>query len=63
MKKQKQICSVRTSMTLPSDFLKEVDKVRGDIPRSKYILRLLKKTYYNEHNEKWFIGSRISSCS
>jgi metal-responsive CopG/Arc/MetJ family transcriptional regulator len=60
MKKQKQIESVRTSITLPSDFLDKVDKARGDIPRSKYILNLLKNVYYNEHDAEWTIKQNFA---
>lgn len=47
----------RTSITLPIDFLKEVDKLRGDIPRSKYILKLLTNAYYSEHSAKWIFDN------
>jgi hypothetical protein len=35
-------------LSLPTAFLDQIDKARGDIPRSKYVLRLLEKNYGTE---------------
>jgi metal-responsive CopG/Arc/MetJ family transcriptional regulator len=32
-----------TGVTLPKDLIKKVDKIRGDVPRSRFIRRLLEK--------------------
>ena len=34
-----------TGISLPDEFLKEIDSERGDISRSRYLLRLLEKPY------------------
>jgi hypothetical protein len=38
-------------LSLPTAFLDQIDRVRGDIPRSKYVLRLLEKNYDAELSE------------
>jgi hypothetical protein len=35
-------------LTLPQKILEKIDKERGDINRSRYVLRLLEKAYKNE---------------
>jgi hypothetical protein len=42
-------------ISLPKEFMKRIDGERGDIPRSKYVLRILEKQYTIE--EKNAIGS------
>ena len=32
-------------MSLPKDLLKKIDTERGDIPRTRFILRVLEKAY------------------
>jgi len=34
-----------TGISLPNELVKKIDAERGDIPRSRYVLRLLEKTY------------------
>jgi hypothetical protein len=34
---------VITGISFPKQILKDLDRIRGDIPRSKYIVRLLEK--------------------
>jgi hypothetical protein len=34
-----------TSVSVPRRFLLEIDRQRGDIPRSRFFLRILEKTY------------------
>jgi metal-responsive CopG/Arc/MetJ family transcriptional regulator len=34
-----------TGISLPDELLKEIDSKRGDISRSRYMLRLLEKPY------------------
>ena len=33
------------SINLPDKLVKKIDKDRGDVPRSRFILRLLEKAY------------------
>jgi metal-responsive CopG/Arc/MetJ family transcriptional regulator len=33
------------SINLPETIVKKIDKERGDVPRSRFILRLLEKVY------------------
>jgi metal-responsive CopG/Arc/MetJ family transcriptional regulator len=35
------------SINLPEKLVKKIDRERGDIPRSRFILRLLEKVYTN----------------
>ena len=37
-------CTAR-GISLPIEIMKKIDSERGDIPRSKYILRILEKKY------------------
>jgi metal-responsive CopG/Arc/MetJ family transcriptional regulator len=32
-------------LTLPSDLVKKIDRIRGDVPRSRFIRRLIEKVY------------------
>jgi hypothetical protein len=34
-----------TGLSLPEEFLERIDNERGDIPRSRYILKLIAKGY------------------
>jgi len=36
---------ISTGLSLPRDFIKKIDEERGDIPRSRFIFRLLEKIY------------------
>ena len=40
---------IATGLSLPKDLKDQIDKERGDIPRSKYILRMLQR---NNHKVK-----------
>jgi len=37
--------NIATGISLPSDLIQKIDALRGDIPRSRFILRVLEKTY------------------
>lgn len=39
-------------ISLPPELVKKIDKERGDIPRSKWILRLLEEAYRLREKEK-----------
>lgn len=43
---------ISTGLSLPTDLMKKIDAERGDVPRSRFLLRLLEKTYSAENNEK-----------
>ncbi len=36
---------ISVGISLPTEFLKQIDEERGDIPRSRYITKLLKTLY------------------
>jgi hypothetical protein len=38
---------ITAGLSLPKDILLKIDKERGDIPRSKYILRILQRMFAN----------------
>ena len=37
--------SVAVSISLPTKLMKKIDVERGDVPRSRYVLRILEKQY------------------
>jgi hypothetical protein len=39
-----------TGLSLPQEFLEKIDSERGDIPRSRYLLRLIVKAYGEVYN-------------
>lgn len=44
--------SVVFGISLPSDVMHRVDIARGDIPRSRYLLRLIEKVHRGEKREE-----------
>ena len=40
--------STGVGISLPKDLISRIDRERGDIPRSRYMLRLLQKLYLAE---------------
>jgi metal-responsive CopG/Arc/MetJ family transcriptional regulator len=45
--------SINITLTLPEKVIQKIDKERGDINRSKYVLRLLQRAYReNKLNEQ-----------
>jgi hypothetical protein len=44
--------SKSAGLSLPMNLMKKIDAERGDVPRSRFLLRLLEKTYSAENNEK-----------
>ena len=38
---------ITAGLSLPKEVLLKIDKERGDIPRSKYILRILQRIFVN----------------
>ncbi len=52
-----------TGLSLPKDILSKIDQERGDIPRSRYILRILERMYLNtgtQGHEKKKANSSVS---
>jgi hypothetical protein len=43
--------SIATGLSIPRVLKERIDKDRGDIPRSRFILRILEKTYGNEQEK------------
>jgi metal-responsive CopG/Arc/MetJ family transcriptional regulator len=43
---------ISTGLSLPRKLLRKIDIERGDVSRSRYILRLLEKTYADEEYEE-----------
>jgi hypothetical protein len=41
-----------TGFSLPSELIQKIDDERGDIPRSRYLLRILEKTYPSKMNKQ-----------
>ena len=40
-----------TGLSLPTDLMKRIDVDRGDVSRSRFLLRLLEKIYSAENKE------------
>ncbi len=55
--------SISAGISLPKDILSKIDEERGDIPRSRYILRILERTYLNEETQGHEIRIEDSSAS
>jgi hypothetical protein len=41
-----------TGLSLPEEFLERIDRERGDISRSRYVLKLIKKGYEEDSDER-----------
>jgi hypothetical protein len=41
-----------TGLSIPTEMLERIDSSRGDIPRSKFLLRLLEQVYPTENEAK-----------
>jgi hypothetical protein len=37
--------NIAVGISIPKEVLKHIDAKRGDVPRSKYLLRILERTY------------------
>lgn len=40
------------SFTIPNELLRKIDSDRGDIPRSRFLLRLLEKALKSDNNSE-----------
>lgn len=49
--------AVNITLTLPEKVISRIDKDRGDINRSKFVLRLLEKAYTNKKTEQEVIAA------
>ena len=47
-----------SGISLPVDILQKIDNERGDIPRSRYILKILEKAF-RERIDKWELIQNI----
>jgi metal-responsive CopG/Arc/MetJ family transcriptional regulator len=50
--------AVNITLTLPEKVISRIDKDRGDINRSKFVLRLLEKAYTEKKIEQEIISAR-----
>jgi hypothetical protein len=41
-----------TGLSLPSDLLRRIDLERGDISRSRFLLRLIERRYKDEQSKR-----------
>jgi metal-responsive CopG/Arc/MetJ family transcriptional regulator len=41
-------CCKSTGLSLPTELMKKIDSERGDISRSRFLLRLIEKAYEKE---------------
>lgn len=39
---------IAVGISLPTELMKKIDVERGDVPRSRYVLRMLEKQYKSE---------------
>lgn len=53
--------TIATGLSLPKELKDQIDKERGDIPRSRYILRILEK--HNRYVEKSDKKAQVESRS
>jgi len=42
--------SIAMGISLPADLVTKIDAERGDIPRSRYLLRILERVYCSTHD-------------
>jgi hypothetical protein len=50
--------SVNITLSFPEKVINRIDKERGDINRSKFVLRLLEKAYTSKKTEQEIIAAR-----
>jgi metal-responsive CopG/Arc/MetJ family transcriptional regulator len=50
--------SVNITLSFPENMIRRIDKDRGDINRSKFVLRLLEKVYTSKKVEQEVIAAR-----
>jgi metal-responsive CopG/Arc/MetJ family transcriptional regulator len=44
--------SQSVGISLPEEMLSKIDRERGDIPRSRYLLRILERAYSPENKQQ-----------
>jgi hypothetical protein len=53
---------IPTGLSLPIELMRQIDSERGDIPRSRYVLRILEKQYTREtNNDTGSLNRRIET--
>jgi hypothetical protein len=53
--------SIPVGVSIPENILKQIDKDRMDIPRSRYLLRALERSYINQKGITDSPASRIGA--
>ncbi len=54
--------SIGIGISLPKDLMQKIDIDRGDIPRSRYVLRILEKQYtFETNNDTGSLDRRIET--
>ena len=43
---------INVTLSFPESLIKKIDSDRGDVNRSKFVLRLLEKAYQNSNREE-----------
>jgi hypothetical protein len=47
-----------TGLSLPTDLMERIDADRGDVPRSRFLLRLLERAYSAENKQQIEVVSK-----
>jgi hypothetical protein len=53
--------TIAVGISLPKEIITKIDSERGDIPRSRYLLRLLEKMYRSNKNGEKLSGNTENS--
>jgi hypothetical protein len=53
--------TIAVGISLPKEIITKIDSERGDIPRSRYLLRLLEKMYKSNKNGEKLSGNTENS--
>lgn len=47
-----------TGLSLPTELMEKIDAERGDVPRSRFLLRLLERSYSIENRQSMEVASK-----
>jgi hypothetical protein len=53
--------SIPIGVSIPENILEQIDKDRKDVPRSRYLLRVLERSYSNRKEQTDSPASRIGA--
>jgi metal-responsive CopG/Arc/MetJ family transcriptional regulator len=53
--------SIPVGISIPENILEQIDKDRKDVPRSRYLLRVLERSYSNQKEQTDSSASRIGA--